>query len=103
MSDCPACANLRDALESMCRQYLSVRDGKLHHDFMSAGEAAFEALGWDDDGHPVDPACLCDVPGCGSLWTNGQPDRHGVYRRTCDAHKDTIAALVVAWDKHNNA
>lgn len=35
---------LRDALESMCDQYLAGDDGALHHRFMSAGEDACVVL-----------------------------------------------------------
>ncbi len=79
-------AQLRDALESMCHQYLSVRNGKLHHDFMSAGEAAFECLGWPDTGHPVDAECLCDVPECGNRSDSGTPMPDGSYARRCFRH-----------------
>lgn len=73
-----------DALVSMCEQYLPVRDGKLHHDFMSAGEHAFDALGWEDTGHPV-PEMTCDEPGCGRGSDCGWPSPTG-YRRTCSLH-----------------
>jgi hypothetical protein len=83
-------AELVDALESMCHQYLRTEDGKLHHDFMSAGEAAFDALGWDDAGHPVDASCLCEVPGCGNRWSSGMFGKDGVYHTTCCDHWKTV-------------
>ena len=83
---------LREALEGMCGQYLSVRGGKLHHDFMSAGERAFDALGWDDAGHVVDASCLCDVPGCGDGWSSGWKDAVGTYRTTCHEHYSAALA-----------
>jgi hypothetical protein len=79
-------SELRDALESMCHQYLSVSNGKLHHDFMSAGEAAFDALGWDDAGHPVSKDALCEVSDCGSSWSCGFWGRDGKYHTTCGHH-----------------
>lgn len=84
---------LRSALEGMCHQYLRVEGGRLHHDFMSAGEEAFEALGWDDMGHPVDKSCLCEVPGCGKGWTCGTIDAAGVYHCTCHDHVPARALL----------
>lgn len=77
-------ARLREALIGMCEQYLSIRDGKLHHDFMSAGENAFDVLGWPDTGHPV-PAMTCDEPGCGNGSACGFNTPTG-YRRTCGEH-----------------
>lgn len=74
----------RDALESMCEQYLPVRKGKLQHDYMSAGERAFAVLGWDMKGHPV-PERMCDEPGCEEEASCGYPTATG-YRRTCFTH-----------------
>jgi len=77
---------LRDALESMCHQYLRVSDGKLYHDFMSAGEAAFDALDWSDAGHPVDAQALCEVPGCGQSWSCGVFGNDDKYHCLCGTH-----------------
>jgi hypothetical protein len=86
-------AELVEALEAMCGQYLSVRDGKLHHDFMSAGELAFDALGWEDTGHPLDASQLCEVPGCGQAWSCGANGKDDKYHTFCHNHfNEWIAA-----------
>lgn len=77
---------LVSALESMCHQYLRVEGGKLHHDFMSAGEAAFDALGWDYAGHPVGKEGLCEVDGCGERWACGMNGKDGKYHCLCSVH-----------------
>jgi hypothetical protein len=77
---------LVEALEAMCGQYLAVRDGKLHHDCMSAGELAFDVLGWPDDGKPLDKEHLCEVEGCGNGWTCGWNGKDGKYHTLCNDH-----------------
>jgi hypothetical protein len=79
---------LAEALSSMCHQYLRVEDGKLHHDFMSAGEAAFEALDWPDTGQPLSKECLCEVEGCGQGWSCGANGKDGEYHTFCSKHYD---------------
>ena len=79
-------AELAEALSAMCHQYLRVEHGKLHHDFMSAGEAAFDALDWPDSGQPLDASCLCEVPGCGEGWTCGANGKDEKYHTLCSAH-----------------
>ena len=77
---------LAEALSSMCHQYLRVEDGKLHHDCMSAGEAAFDALDWPETGQPLDKSCLCEVDGCGQGWTCGANGNDGRYHTFCSKH-----------------
>lgn len=79
-------AELVAALTSMAYQYLPARGGKLHHDCLSAGELLFDVLGWPDDGQPMDPSCLCEVPGCGEGWTCGVNGRDGKYHTFCGKH-----------------
>lgn len=77
---------LAEALSSMCHRYLRVENGKLHHDCMSAGEAAFDALSWPDTGQPMEKECLCEVEGCGQGWTAGVWGKDGKYHTLCGAH-----------------
>jgi hypothetical protein len=79
-------AELVEALTAMCGQYLTVRNGKLHHDYMSAGELAFEVLGWEDSGHVLDPEHLCEVSGCGEAWSCGVHGKDGKYHTLCNTH-----------------
>lgn len=84
---------MREALEDMCYQYLSVRNGKLCHDFIGAGEHAFRALGWPDDGPAELPdGFLCDEPGCKAASSCGFPTETG-YRRTCGTHYDAATRM----------
>lgn len=75
---------LREALESMCHQHCTLYDGMLWHDYLGSNEDAFDALGWEDNGHPV-PGRGCDEPGCKEADTCGFPTATG-YRRTCGKH-----------------
>jgi len=79
-------SDLVQALEAMCGQYLSVRNGKLQHDCMSAGELAFDVLGWPDSGKVLDPEQLCEVAGCGEAWSCGVFGKDEKYHTFCGKH-----------------
>lgn len=74
-------AEAKAALEGMCYQYLPTRGGKLHHDYMSAGEDAFEVLGWPDSGQPLPELSLCGVDGCRRIVVYGWKDEQGACSR----------------------
>lgn len=77
---------LREALESMVWQFAYRSDhGTLYSGGLSALEEAFEVLDWNDP-HKVDPADLCDEPGCRRFPTCGTTTPGG-YRSTCSQHR----------------
>ena len=76
-------AQLREALESMVRQFGSWSDGCLTTGGLSALVDAFMVLGWDDP-HPM-PDMQCEEPGCKKQSSCGWPSPSG-YRRTCGEH-----------------
>jgi hypothetical protein len=95
---CPTCrivaletenAELRDSLIGMVEQFAHVAGGKIHTSGISAQEAAFDALGWDDP-HEAPEHLICDEPTCGEASTCGTPDPQG-YRRTCYEHSGLAA------------
>lgn len=83
---------IRDALEDMVWQfsYRSVVDGRLvmHTAGLSALEAAFDALGWEDP-RPC-PELECDADGCHQEATSGTPTPDG-YKRLCSQHYRAIS------------
>ena len=79
-------AKYRDVLEDMVYQfgYWSESAGGFTTGGLSALEAAFELLGWDDP-HPVPGGC-CDEAGCTKQISSGTPTASG-YRQTCHEHR----------------
>lgn len=75
---------LREALDSMVRQFAYAGNGRRTTGGLSALEEAFAALGWDDP-HPLDKEEMCDEPGCKEPTSCGFPTPNG-YRRTCGEH-----------------
>jgi len=86
-----ALVEARDALEHMVIQFGNANDrGELHTGGLSALEAAFDALGWNDP-HPLPASYLCERAGCSRRSTCGTPTPEG-YKRLCYEHCAAIDA-----------
>lgn len=92
----------KEVVEGLCIQYLSRAETPkglaLTHDFMSAGEQAFDFLDWGDPYHLV-PEMECDDPGCHREATCGTPTPNG-YRRVCGRHYSALKHQVGTESEH---
>lgn len=83
--------DLREALERMTRHFAYRSDSAhglaLVTVGLSALEAAFDALGWDEP-HLI-PESECDEAGCHKEATCGTPTAAG-YRHVCGKHFDAV-------------
>lgn len=80
-------SNWREVVEDLCFQFGCCghdANGKwLHTGGLSALEAGFEALGWEDPHYVMEGGC--EHPGCKAWDTCGTPTPDG-YKRLCGDH-----------------
>ena len=86
--------DLIDVIEDLTRQfaYKTTSEGTpcLSTGGLSALEAAFDVLGWNDP-HPV-PESGCSVPGCPQWGTCGTPTPDG-YKWLCSIHAQQLRGI----------
>jgi hypothetical protein len=89
----PWAQNLLEIVRDLVEQfaYKIINKGRAAHTAggLSALEAGFDTLGWDDP-HPA-PECECQHPGCHEWATCGTPTKDG-YKRLCSRHYEAELA-----------
>ena len=73
----------KEVIEDLLHQFASDGDGMLWTRGLSALEAAFDYIGWDNP-HPLEDELLCQDE-CGDRATCGTPTPEG-YKRLCSDH-----------------
>lgn len=75
----------REIIEDLLHQFAyDTSNGELYTGGLSALEAAFDYVGWEDP-HPLDEELICKDESCPKRATCGTPTPDG-YKRLCSDH-----------------
>ena len=90
----------REIIEDLLYQFAyDDSHGSIGTGGLSALEAAFDYVGWEDP-HPLDKELLCNDAGCDRRATCGTPTDFG-YKRLCYEHYAAISVMEVSRNMSN--